>query len=256
MRVQRPSLTTLTMLAMLCCLLVMGAATEASASQSDTPTCAALSAPQSLAPSPQKPTCSPRCGQPSMTSMPSPSSSMRSRLLSGLMRANTLAHCRHAGSRSGSRPSTSLLKPLPVTAHCIAPESTAAAACPFVAHSSTRPSSWSTERWKAGPGAPASLPSTNRMGRAAGMMKQRCATLMAVRTWSPVTMTVRMLASCSLRTTSAVSGRRGLAITASPTRWSAACRSVSSWLQPRSTESGTRDTSPCARASTLRPSRV
>lgn len=56
MREQRPSAITVTMQAMVWRLEVRGAATEASASHRLTPTCAALSAPTSLAPSPQKPT--------------------------------------------------------------------------------------------------------------------------------------------------------------------------------------------------------
>lgn len=50
MSVHLPSPTTVSMAAMLCCLLVIGAATDASASQRETPTWLALRAPQSLAP--------------------------------------------------------------------------------------------------------------------------------------------------------------------------------------------------------------
>eukprot|EP00955_Chlamydomonas_euryale_P092819 364743-Chlamydomonas_euryale.AAC.18 len=57
---QRPSDTTSTTQRTDGCVLVSGAAMDASASQSDTPTSADLSAPRSLAPSPQKPTWWPR----------------------------------------------------------------------------------------------------------------------------------------------------------------------------------------------------
>lgn len=55
-RAALPSLMTSMKHEMSGCWLVNGAATLASASESDRPTSAALSAPQSFAPSPQKPT--------------------------------------------------------------------------------------------------------------------------------------------------------------------------------------------------------
>lgn len=58
-RAARPSLMMSTIHEMSGVRLVNGAATEASASESETPTSAALSAPQSFAPSPQKATVYP-----------------------------------------------------------------------------------------------------------------------------------------------------------------------------------------------------
>ena len=66
--------------------------------------------------------------------------------------------------------------------------------------------------------------SAKATGLLAQSMPQVWATDTAVRAWSPVTMTVRMPASCSWPTTAAVSPRSGFTITASPQN----CRPASS----------------------------
>mmetsp|Transcript_21037 Transcript_21037/g.53478 ORF Transcript_21037/g.53478 Transcript_21037/m.53478 type:complete len:454 (-) Transcript_21037:2046-3407(-) len=430
----RPSATTDTMVEMVCALEVMGAATDASASHSDTPTAAALSAPQSLAPSPQNPTTRPSGVTVGAAGQPPPSSSTRSRLLSGVMRAHTAPRAsaaRSSGTCSGR--ASSLSNPLPVTATSHSPLSTASSALaslpapvsdtepsgpsitslsgdparmaaalrlstPTTAWPGTMPDASAPAAtpaapvlvgriarvtlrlsllllvdlvegavgWRPGAAAPpiaavtaagvpvcaaapcawssadaaarlapscptasageahatgdadsdaggrgegrpdpAGLPPSApppptlprpppllpwppaaapggvlraarlRMEEAAdtgpesgasmrqmacgceGRMWQRCDTLMAVRRWSPVTMSARMPARCSCATTPALSGRSGLAITARPTSRSPAAFSTSSWLmEPRAGAAEGGSASPCASASTRRPSRV
>mmetsp|Transcript_26715 Transcript_26715/g.61557 ORF Transcript_26715/g.61557 Transcript_26715/m.61557 type:complete len:289 (+) Transcript_26715:768-1634(+) len=274
----RPSRMTWITQVMSALLDVKGAAMDASASERETPTWAAFNAPQSLAPSPQKPTV-----------LRSDKSSTRSCFCSGCMRANTL-HRSRTKSRvgvgtmlvepggGGGCVDSKFANPRPVMARsmptCWYEERVEVLADSISRWSSAmtsasvraRPAAWPTQ--SPGVWSPTSSESTSKNKRAAplsaqsprkrrvhavfsGSKPQDRATLIAVRAWSPVTINEGISAADSCSIAPVVAGLSLFSMTRRPRTsrlHSTSARRMRWALLHESSGAGR-----CARASTRKP---